>query len=67
MKRRKQWMESYNYIDSKDIREYNLQRKTQFSPMELAVLVYHSNVISVEDKLMIWHVSDAIQGIFEYI
>jgi hypothetical protein len=54
----KRWMDNYDYIDSKDIREYNRKRKTQFSPMEQAVLVYHSNVIPVEDKLQIWHELD---------
>ena len=58
MKRIKQWMENYNFIDSKDSREYNRKRKTQFSPMEQAVLVYHSNVIPVEDKMQIWHELD---------
>lgn len=39
----------FDFIDSKDIREYN--RNTNFSPIEKAVLVYFSRRRTVEEKL----------------
>ena len=37
------------FIDSKDVREYN--KDTQFSPIEQAVLIFHSKATSVEQKI----------------
>lgn len=45
---------AYGYIDSNAIREYNRKINTCFSPMEQAVLVYHSKRINVEQKIKIW-------------
>lgn len=41
-----------DFIDSKDIREYNAN--TQFTPMEQAVLIYHSCRTTVDDKMTAW-------------
>ena len=41
-----------DFIDSKDIREHNLN--TQFTPMEQAVLVYHSCLTTVAEKISVW-------------
>lgn len=42
-------------LDSKDIREFNQELGTVFSPMEQAALVYQSKKTCVEQKLKIWH------------
>lgn len=41
-----------DFIDSRDIREYNAN--TQFTPMEQAVLIYHSCRRTVDDKMTAW-------------
>lgn len=41
-----------DFIDSKDIREYN--RNTHFTPLEQAVLIYYSRSSTVEEKLSAW-------------
>lgn len=41
-----------DFIDSKDIREHNAN--TQFTPMEQAVLIYHSCCTTVDDKMTAW-------------
>jgi len=41
-----------DFIDSKDIREHNAN--TQFTPMEQAVLIYHSCRTTVDDKMTAW-------------
>ncbi len=41
-----------DFIDSKDIREYN--RETRFTPMEQAVLIAHSRKRMVDEKLAAW-------------
>ena len=41
-----------DFIDSKDIREYN--RNTNFFPIEQAVLIYNSMNTTVEEKLSAW-------------
>lgn len=41
-----------DFIDSKDIREHNAN--TQFTPMEQAVLIYHSVRTTVDDKMTAW-------------
>lgn len=41
-----------DFIDSKDIREHNAN--TQFTPMEQAVLIYHSCHTTVDDKMTAW-------------
>lgn len=41
-----------DFIDSKDIREYN--RKTEFTPIEQAVLIYYSEGTTVDEKLEAW-------------
>lgn len=45
----------YDFIDSKDIREYNKQLATKFTPMEQAVLIGNSTQTTVEEKLAAWH------------
>ena len=45
----------YNFIDSKDIREYNRRIATKFTPMEQAVLISNSAQTTVEEKLTAWH------------
>lgn len=44
-----------DFIDSTDIREYNRRIGTKFTPIEQAVLVYHSDCHTVEEKLSVWH------------
>lgn len=41
-----------DFIDSKDIREHNAN--TQFTPMEQAVLIYHSVRTTIDDKMTAW-------------
>lgn len=43
------------FIDSKDIREYNRQLETKFTPIEQAVIIYQCNSKTVEEKLAAWH------------
>lgn len=45
----------FDFIDSKDIREYNRQLGTKFTPIEQAVLIYHSDLKTVEEKLAAWN------------
>ena len=45
----------FDFIDSKDIRKYNLQLGTKFTPIEQAVLIYHSDLKTVEEKLAAWN------------
>lgn len=44
-----------DFIDSKDIREYNRQLETKFTPIEQAVIIYQCNSKTVEEKLSAWH------------
>lgn len=56
-------MNVYDYIDSKDIREYNQRLQTEFTPIEQAVLVYHSRLLSVDKKLTVWkELSESVSG-----
>lgn len=41
-----------DFIDSKEIREYN--QNTEFTPIEQAVLIYHSRGTTVEQKMTAW-------------
>ena len=45
----------FDFIDSKDIREYNKQQGTEFTPIEQAVIIYNCNSRTVEEKLSAWH------------
>lgn len=45
----------YSFIDSKDIREYNRQLGTKFTPIEQAVIIYNCDSVTVEEKLTAWH------------
>lgn len=42
-----------DFIDSPCIREHN--KNTNFTPLEQAVLIYHSRKTTVEEKLSAWH------------
>ena len=44
----------FDFIDSKDIREYNKQQGTEFTPIEQAAIIYHSTNRSVEEKIVAW-------------
>ena len=41
-----------NFIDSKDIREYN--KDTKFTPLEQAVIIYYSKCTSIDEKISAW-------------
>ena len=41
-----------DFIDSKEIREYN--RNTKFTPIEQAVLICHSMGTTVDEKMAAW-------------
>lgn len=41
-----------DFIDSKEIREYNCN--TKFTPIEQAVLIYHSEGTTVDEKMAAW-------------
>lgn len=47
-------LDIYEFIDSKDIREYNRLLGTKFAPVEQAAIIYHSNLKSTEEKLAAW-------------
>ena len=48
-------LDIYDFIDSKDIREYNRLLGTKFAPIEQAVIIYQCNSKTVEEKLSAWH------------
>ena len=41
-----------DFIDSKEIREYN--QNTEFTPIEQAALIYHSERTTVDEKMAAW-------------
>ena len=41
----------YKYIDSKDIREFHIKRKTQFNPTEQAIIINRCESIPIDEKL----------------
>ena len=41
-----------DFIDSKDIREYN--QNTEFTPVEQTVLIQHSKGTTVDKKMSVW-------------
>lgn len=41
----------FDFIDSKDIREYNHKFGTKFTPIEQAVIIYHCDSKTVQEKL----------------
>ena len=41
----------YKYIDSKDIREFHIKRKTVFNPTEEAIIINRCEYIEVNHKL----------------
>lgn len=41
-----------NFIDSKDVREYN--QNTKFTPLEQAVIIYYSKCTTVDEKISAW-------------
>jgi len=45
----------FDFIDSKDIRDYNRQLGTMFTPIEQAVIIYNCDSVTVEEKLAAWH------------
>jgi len=44
----------YNFIDSKSIREYNRLLKTEFTPIEQAVIIQYSENTTAEEKQSAW-------------
>lgn len=44
----------YDFIESKDIREYNRQLGTKFTPIEQAAIIRHNKSTTLEEKISAW-------------